>query len=73
MPIDSSLGSIINLDEVDGLIAPDSAEEKKNIVKRVVRVGLFDRSKRELLYNCAYVNAYSKNDTNWNFKAPGES
>ena len=47
-----------------------SIEEREKIVKRVVRVGLFDTVKRDLIYNSAHVVAlYNKKQEDiWNFQ-----
>ena len=54
----------------DGLLAPEKPDELKNIVKREVRVGLFDQVKKDLIFNCAHVVAHpsNKKETDWNFK-----
>lgn len=70
-PISSVLGSQITIEGAEGIPLPkDSAEfSRKNIVKRIVRVGLFDVNNRELIFNCAHVIAdwNQANEDVWQF------
>ena len=58
-PVPSSLGSTITIEGAEGVPLPvQSAEfDRNNIVKRVIRIGLFDKVKRELVHNSAQVVA----------------
>lgn len=70
-PVPTLLGSQITLDGAEGVPLPAQSSEfdRNNIVKRVIRVGLFDSIKRELIFNTAQVVA-TWNQTNedvWTF------
>ena len=74
MPYESSLGSQIFLDKASGLLVPEKEADLKNIVKREVRIGLYEKVKQELIFNCAHVVAHAdKKPDSWNFKAASES
>jgi len=63
MPCESSLGAQIFLDEASGLLVPEKDLDLKNIVKREVRIGLYEKVKQEFICNCAHVVAYPNKKT----------
>lgn len=70
-PVPSSLGAQIMIEGAEGVPLPaQSAEfDRANIVKRVVRMGLYDTVKQELIFNSAQVVAEwtQSNEDVWTF------
>lgn len=58
-PVPSSLGSTITLEGAEGVPLPATSAEfdRSNIVKRVIRIGLYDKIKHQLIHNSAQVVA----------------
>lgn len=56
-PLESLFGSQITIEEAEGVPLHSSIEEREKILKRVVRVGLFDTVKKDLIYNSTHVVA----------------
>lgn len=58
-PIPTTLGSQITIELAEGVPLPanSSTFDRQNIVKRVVRVGLFDNVKQDLIFNSAQIVA----------------
>lgn len=54
-PNPTTLGSIITLDEAEGVpLPPDGPDfDRKSVVKRAVRIGLYDTVKKDFIHNTA--------------------
>ena len=52
-PIESKLGIEITLDSAEGIMLPkdDNTFKRNNVLKRAVRVGIFDEVKRDYVAN----------------------
>jgi hypothetical protein len=65
-PFESLIGCEITLETAEGVPLPKDAKDQNSIiVRRAVRVGIFDKVKRKLTFNYAMVKA------EWNEKEPG--
>lgn len=66
----SSLGAQLHIDGAEGIPLPKDAASRENIVKRCVRVGLFDKVKQDFIYNSSAVVATwsAKQEDIWTFK-----
>lgn len=68
-PVQSLFGSQITIEGAEGVPLPVDAEDRENIMKRVIRVGLYDTMKQDLVYNSTHVVATwsSKQEDIWTF------
>lgn len=73
-PIPTSLGCQIIIDSAEGVPLPAENKDfdRNNIVKRELRVGTYDTTKQELIFNSAHVVAKwdSSQEDIWTFDAP---
>ena len=71
-PVQTQIGTQITVESATGVPLPKNTAEfnRDNVVKRVVRVGLFDVVKKELIHNSAYIVAEWKqtNEDIWSFQ-----
>ena len=71
-PVQTQIGTQITIESATGVPLPKNTAEfnRDNIVKRVVRVGLFDDVKKELIHNSAFVVAEwnPNNEDIWTFQ-----
>ena len=58
-PIDSQYGCEITLDSAQGIPLPNNGKDfdRNNIVKRAVRIGVFNSTKKEYFANAVQVEA----------------
>lgn len=68
-PVKTSFGSQITIEGCEGVPLPEATADRDNIKKRVIRVGLFDNVKQDLIYNSAQVVASwtSNQEDIWTF------
>jgi len=65
-PLESLIGCEITLESAEGVPMPKEAKDQNSaIIRRAVRIGIFDKVKRKLIFNYAMVKA------EWNEKEPG--
>jgi hypothetical protein len=66
-PVASSVGAQITIESAEGVPIPEANKDRDGIVKRVIRMGLYDTVKQDLVYNSAHVVATwtSKQEDIW--------
>jgi hypothetical protein len=74
-PVPTTLGSQITIESAEGVPLPELEADRNNILKRVVRVGLYDTVKEDLIYNSTYVLATwtPKQSDVWSFSKDAAS
>ena len=74
-PVPTTLGSQITIESAEGVPQPELEADRNNILKRVVRVGLYDTVKEDLIFNSTYVLATwtPKQSDVWSFSKDATS
>ena len=71
MSFESAIGCELLVETAEGIPAPKEIEGKGTIIRRALRVGLYNETECNLIFNCAMITAEKKADnaSSWSFSS----